>query len=685
MLFRHTPLILLAITLGASATARSKRMMPRQVPADIPLDLREVVSDPGVGEVATLKPFKVQPHLTGSTIALTHDERFLVVADRENNAVVVLDPNTRTVRHTVLVGRGPERLVVSDDNLAYVTCRFGRSVDIVDIRRGAVVSSISAGVEPYGVALTPDQETLLVTSSATGELIAVARRTMRERFRLQLDAWPAAVTAHPNGRQAFVSHFHGAGVDVIDLKTERRTKSLTLPSGHSGHANRLLFARKESRKPNYAVAATVSPGGTRLFVSHTMVDTGSTRPVSVSVGGYGVDVSLPIVASVTSFDLRTGEVLRPERGRTVANSSRFQKLNQANMAMRGISQPMAIAHHPGQALLFMVAMGSDTVLAFDTRTKDPLVRPVARLKTGHAPLGLAISRTGSVFVHNSHSFDVAVFDVAPKATRVVPHLQPSHRFAYGRDPLPADVARGRRLFFAANDTRIGGPSAFACASCHMDGRADGLVWSSGSGPRQTPILAGRLDGTGPYNWLGTESALEDNIHKTIGRLGGSGIKPQESQDLARYISRYLPRLDNPNPTGTAEVALGRKLFHDADVGCSSCHTSNQRFTDGLLHDVGTTTDREKQLWKQQANLRRQVQNQKQNFGRRVVMLAAEPPIAYNTPGLRHVWASGPYYHDGSSKTLRDVITTGNRGDRMGKTSHLASAEVDALVAYVKTL
>ncbi len=42
-------------------------------------------------------------------------------------------------------------------------------------------------------------------------------------------------------------------------------------------------------------------------------------------------------------------------------------------------------------------------------------------------------------------------------------------------------------------------------------------------------------------------------------------------------------------------------------------------------------------------------------------------------------------HDGRAKTLRDVLTTCNKDDRHGKTSHLKPAEIDDLVAFLKSL
>jgi hypothetical protein len=42
-------------------------------------------------------------------------------------------------------------------------------------------------------------------------------------------------------------------------------------------------------------------------------------------------------------------------------------------------------------------------------------------------------------------------------------------------------------------------------------------------------------------------------------------------------------------------------------------------------------------------------------------------------------------HDGSAKTLRDVLTTRNKGDKHGKTSHLKAGEIDDLVEFLKAL
>jgi cytochrome c peroxidase len=52
---------------------------------------------------------------------------------------------------------------------------------------------------------------------------------------------------------------------------------------------------------------------------------------------------------------------------------------------------------------------------------------------------------------------------------------------------------------------------------------------------------------------------------------------------------------------------------------------------------------------------------------------------FDTPTLRGIFASAPYFHDGSAATLRDVV------DRLDFSSNLNDSEKSDLVEYLKTL
>ncbi len=100
-------------------------------------------------------------------------------------------------------------------------------------------------------------------------------------------------------------------------------------------------------------------------------------------------------------------------------------------------------------------------------------------------------------------------------------------------------ARGRSLFFATADARISGDGR-ACASCHPDGRDDALTWATPLGPRQTPMLAGRLDGTAPYGWNGDAPSIAAHLRRTFARLKGSGLAGDDLDALLAYVATLAP-------------------------------------------------------------------------------------------------------------------------------------------------
>jgi cytochrome c peroxidase len=113
---------------------------------------------------------------------------------------------------------------------------------------------------------------------------------------------------------------------------------------------------------------------------------------------------------------------------------------------------------------------------------------------------------------------------------------------------------------------------------------------------------------------------------------------------------------------TRAAEHGKELFFSKEVGCATCHCGPY-YTDSRLqkpfnlHDVGTGRD-----------------DPSERMGTK-----------YDTPTLLGVYRTGPYLHEGKAKTLRDVLTTCNKEDRHGKTSHLSPADIDDLVKFLQSL
>jgi CxxC motif-containing protein (DUF1111 family) len=178
----------------------------------------------------------------------------------------------------------------------------------------------------------------------------------------------------------------------------------------------------------------------------------------------------------------------------------------------------------------------------------------------------------------------------------------------------------------------------------VEGREDGLVWPTPKGKRQTPMLAGRLEGTAPYGWHGEHASLALHIRDTVKNLEGQGLSDDELDALASYAGS-LRAPSKRSPTNDV-VARGHQVFSSNETGCSSCHIEATRFSDGESHT-----------------------------------LAKGRP--FDTPSLAFVGQTAPYFHDGRFASLEQLVDQCD--SMMGNTKQLSAADRRALVAYLRTL
>jgi mono/diheme cytochrome c family protein len=120
------------------------------------------------------------------------------------------------------------------------------------------------------------------------------------------------------------------------------------------------------------------------------------------------------------------------------------------------------------------------------------------------------------------------------------------------------------------------------------------------------------------------------------------------------IGAYLASLRAPDGAVRPDrrlVGRGSEVFHSAEAQCSSCH-AGEASTDGESHDVKSGPSERK-------------------------------PRAFDTPSLRFVSRSAPYFHDGRYASLGEMLS-GSDG-AMGHTSQLSAEDRAALEVYLRTL
>lgn len=285
-------------------------------------------------------------------------------------------------------------------------------------------------------------------------------------------------------------------------------------------------------------------------------------------------------------------------------------------------------------------------------------------------------------------------------------------YPVGNKPNAARVALGKMLFF---DTRLSGDKTISCATCHspLYGWGDGLETGKGFGSkildRASPVVTNTAFNS-IQMWDGRKKSLEDqamgpmeataemnmNIPRLLKFLNDSeGYKaafakayPGEKIDtktLSKGMASFERTIISNNSPfdkwvkGDAKAmskqqVQGFKVFV-GKANCVACHSA-PNFTDNGFHNIGLASFGEKNP----------------DVGRFTQRPLKLMKGAFKTPTLRDISYSAPYFHDGSSHTLKDAVEHYAKGGEV-KTNlspnmeeiKLTDADKKALVIFMQAL
>ena len=252
------------------------------------------------------------------------------------------------------------------------------------------------------------------------------------------------------------------------------------------------------------------------------------------------------------------------------------------------------------------------------------------------------------------------------------------------NPLTAEtVDLGRRLFY---DAKLSGDNTVSCASCHAPraGFADPRQFSVGmggkTGNRNAPTALNAAYHPVQF-WDGRAASLEEQAAGPIGNPVEMNLQhevcaaridtdpaykplfekafgpgPVTMDKITKAIASFERTLVSGNSPfdryqyGGDKKAMGAAairglgIFRDAKRGnCVTCHTIGEKdalFTDGKFHNLGVGLNSRGELT---------------DLGRYDQTKVETDKGAFRTPTLRNIALTAPYMHDGSQKTLRDVV------------------------------
>lgn len=468
-----------------------------------------------------------------------------LVSDADSGQLILTD-DAGARRASLSIGADAGLLVYDAvARRAYVADRSGDRVVVVEVGGAGdslvQVASWKTPAEPYGVALTPDRTTLLVTTIADRTLVAYDVDGGRQRFRAALDPEPRGLAVSPDGSRVLVASLASGSLVQLALDERRAPRRIALPSPARGQRARGAFAI------GFVGELAVAP-----YQLETPV-----AAIPDTTGQYGGSSTPPLTHHLA--------FLAEDGARALAETN--------------VHEPRALAWDASRDTLYLAGLASDGIVAVQNASQvDVRQGSVTVIGSRCGADGLAIGADGTVLVWCSFTRSVA--RLAPTkpgvlaATRRGPELAASN--------LDAQRHLGMVLFHTANE-HLSGFAGMSCGNCHLDGRADGLSWRIGTHELQTPVLAGRIAGTAPYKWDGGAKDLPGSLRATIKRLGGSGLSKRDLAALTAFVET-MPAIRAPTREPSA-VARGQTLFQSAELGCTTCHDGSA-LTDLDQHELG---------------------------------------------------------------------------------------------------
>ncbi|MEP7366109.1 MAG: cytochrome c peroxidase [Acidobacteriota bacterium] len=287
-------------------------------------------------------------------------------------------------------------------------------------------------------------------------------------------------------------------------------------------------------------------------------------------------------------------------------------------------------------------------------------------------------------------------------------------------PTAETIALGRKLYY---DGKLSVDQSISCASCHhpdhgfSDGKpvSDGV--KGGKGTRNAPVVMNAAYSTLQF-WDGRAPSLEKQAEGPVAnpiemgmthegvveRLIGDtvykaefdkafGPGPVTYEKVAKAIASFERTVISGNSpfdryqyggdkkAMSAGAIRGLEVFKNPAKGnCAKCHTIEEKyalFSDNKFHNLGVGMNAKGEL---------------SDLGRYAETKVDADRGAFKTPTLRNVALSAPYMHDGSHKTLKEVVDFyiggGNSNEYLDKdikALKLSKQERDDLITFMEAL
>lgn len=213
--------------------------------------------------------------------AVTPDGKMVLATSPSDNSLTVFESSTGKQLAVIPVGKAPKGVKVTPDGTqAYVSNQGSNEISVVDLKTLKVIKSIPTEKGPHNARFTRDGKIAYVTlqGGAGIGVIDTALQKMLKVIPVTGITGPHNLDLSKDEKTAFVRDFVHH-VAVLDLKTEKVIKVITVGNGHGGI----------DVAPNGEFVATAAIGDNHISV----IDTKTLKQTDIKVGNgpHGIRTS----------------------------------------------------------------------------------------------------------------------------------------------------------------------------------------------------------------------------------------------------------------------------------------------------------------------------------------------------------------------------------------------------------